>query len=232
MRILVEPSTKLDAPAWTAVCLDTNTWAYAATDSEALQALLALELNSLISESVADSQTLERYKAANEWFRVYPQLQPQNSEHTIRRRLPEFSIPKITEDHLKALVAKVLPVFRSDGHFKYIDTTAVDHRTQSFLWDPKTTGYVLKLDPVRTVRTLHTYGYHGFFKPSVAEVLAQMPSDLEDKVVAFECLGPETADDLNAHLDELEAGFHVAQTTFYQWSQRPTLLEHLTSDEK
>jgi hypothetical protein len=61
---------------------------------------------------------------------------------------------------------------------------------------------------------LHRYGYHGFFKPSIAEVLCQMPAGLDADF--FEVIGPETAEDLNNELDALKAGFHVATTIFYK----------------
>ena len=36
-----------------------------------------------------------------------------------------------------------------------------------------------------------------------------------EKAVAFRTIGPDSADDLNAHKEELNAGFHVAETEFY-----------------
>lgn len=35
---------------------------------------------------------------------------------------------------------------------------------------------------------LHGYGYYGLFKPSVGEVIRQIPKDLLEKVVAFEII--------------------------------------------
>lgn len=35
---------------------------------------------------------------------------------------------------------------------------------------------------------LHGYGYYGLFKPSVGEIIRQIPKDLLEKVVAFEII--------------------------------------------
>ena len=72
---------------------------------------------------------------------------------------------------------------------------------------------------VARIRTLHTYAYYGFFKPSIAEVLAQIPSHLVDSVIAFETKGPGDADDLNDDRSALNAGFHAATTILYGEAQ-------------
>ena len=37
--------------------------------------------------------------------------------------------------------------------------------------NPKPTDKATGLKPLCTIKTYHTYGYHGLFKPSIAEVL-------------------------------------------------------------
>jgi hypothetical protein len=138
----------------------------------------------------------------------------------------EYKIPKITNERLNELVARIKPVVKNGKELHYI--ASCDLRNTAFTWDPvlgQTAGRLMKL---RTVRTLHTYGYYGFFKPSVAEVLAQIPEDLVDKAIAFETIGPEDADALNKEKEALDAGFHVADTTFYGLDQTaPTVWDRL-----
>jgi hypothetical protein len=67
----------------------------------------------------------------------------------------------------------------------------------------------------RIVKTLHTFGAPSFFKPSIAEVLAQAPSDLHE-YVAFSLCGPESVDDMNRFPACTKAGFHVAEVTYYR----------------
>ena len=71
------------------------------------------------------------------------------------------------------------------------------------------------LKALGTIATLHAWGYYGVFKPSIAEVLAQIPAGYLDEVVAFEVAGPKDAEDLNREKEALDAGFHVARTTLY-----------------
>lgn len=144
-----------------------------------------------------------------------------------------MKIPKLTNERLAELQATIKPVIRDGKDLWYIED--VDPRNIAFTWDPKPTEKATGLKLLCTARTLHTYGYHGFFKPSIAEVLAQVPADLVDKAVAFEVNGPGTADDLNQEKEALDAGFHVAQTSFYAsegTTTTPTIWDRLIADEK
>jgi hypothetical protein len=136
--------------------------------------------------------------------------------------VPEFSIPEITDEELKARVARIKPLIHSEGKL-YALRTLPDLRGQSFLWDPKIRRRSERnIEPLRVISTLHTYGHYSLFKPSIAEVLAQIPFDLLNQVVAFSIEGPQDASDLNAHQDALNAGFQVAQTTFYRAKRAPS----------
>lgn len=90
-----------------------------------------------------------------------------------------------------------------------------DLRGQSFTWSEDLREPALGLVAAKTVVTLHTYGYYGMFKPSIAEVLAQAPEDLGE-YVAFSIEGPSTADDLGRDQAAFDAGFHVATVTYYR----------------
>jgi hypothetical protein len=127
-----------------------------------------------------------------------------------------FSIPTKTDDELKALVAKTQPLVRRRDHLgdHLCMIRLPDLRGCAFPWDPKFIESPGGLVEVARATTLHRYGYHGFFKPSIAEVLCQMPEGLDADF--FEVVGPEMADDLNKELPALNAGFHVATTIFYK----------------
>ena len=45
-----------------------------------------------------------------------------------------------------------------------------------------------KLSVLEDRKMLHGWGYYGFFKPSVGEVIRQIPKDSLEKVVAFEII--------------------------------------------
>lgn len=89
----------------------------------------------------------------------------------------------------------------------------------SYTWDPQydESRKVPVMKPMADITTFHGYGYYGMFKPSIAEVLAQIPDVLAQRVVAFEIIGrPESAADLNDHPDALNDGYHVATTRLFE----------------
>ena len=126
-----------------------------------------------------------------------------------------LGIPKITDERLCELSSRIEAVVRDDkGVLRHIEPC--DLRYVAFTWDPKLTRKAANLVEVATIRTLHAYGYYGFFKPSIAEVIAQIPGELIERVAAFETIGPATADDLNEERAALNAGFHVGSTHLYE----------------
>lgn len=126
-----------------------------------------------------------------------------------------LEIPKISNEVLEERYARIKPLVKRDG--KLYTITKPDLRNQSFIWDPKLEQEVSGgLKEVVKVKTLHTYGHYSLFKPSVAEVLAQIPDYLLDKVVAFHIDGPDSVTDLNKFGEETNMGFHVAFTTLYK----------------
>ena len=109
--------------------------------------------------------------------------------------LADSRIPEISDKKLKKLVAQIKPVIRfaegrkglfksPEGHLYYIKK--VNPRTMSYLWDPKPTDKAEGLVEFERITTYDEYGASSLFKPSIAEVLAQIPKSYRDKVVAFE----------------------------------------------
>jgi hypothetical protein len=125
-------------------------------------------------------------------------------------------IPEVSRNDIERLAKIIRPIIRNhqDGQAYYIKS--VDLFETAYTWDPKITKIAIGIKPIVDITTYHTYGYYGFFKPSVAEVLAQIPAEHLNKVVAFEIIGsPETAEDMNEEHAALNAGYHVATTRLY-----------------
>ena len=122
-------------------------------------------------------------------------------------------VPLLTEESLHFLAEKIKAVI--DGQY-------VEHGdiiNTSYTWDKTPLGATEGLEPIMEIHTYHGFGYHGCFKPSVAEVLACIPGNLVEQVVAFEIIGgPETATDLNKQMEYVNAGFHQALTRLYKKS--------------
>lgn len=123
-----------------------------------------------------------------------------------------MNIPKISDERIQSMLEVIRPMVLIDGVPHTFQE--VDPRRVSFIWDPKDTKPVAGLVWVQTIRTLHTYGHPILFKPSVAEVLAQLPPDLTG-VVGFTIEGPADVGDLHAEPEALQAGFHVATVTLW-----------------
>ena len=133
-------------------------------------------------------------------------------------------IPKSSKKRIAEWAMRIRPVVMiteplsflkpQDGYLSFIKPP--DLFNVAYTWDPKPTKEATGLKAVADIRTYHVYGYYGLFKPSVAEVIAQIPANLLPTVVAFEIIqNPETASDLNKEKQALDDGFHVAKTRLY-----------------
>ena len=142
------------------------------------------------------------------------------------QELPEvLEIPKVPKETIEELAKRIKPLFGFDVNVEgssvplkdisfYIEEVKLF--TQSFIWDPKPKEIALGLKPIGDIKTLHTYGYGGFFKPTIAEVLAQIPKECLDKVVAFEIVwSPDTTMDFKKFQKAYDAGYHMAVTRLY-----------------
>ena len=127
-----------------------------------------------------------------------------------------MKIPKITSEELRRRYENIKPLMEDkNGELHYIahpDSLS----SMAYTWGPRLIRKATHLEPVTTIKTLHSYGHYSMFKPSVEEVLAQIPEHLLDSVSAFHLRGPKNADDLNKFKEELNAGFQVAFATLYR----------------
>lgn len=124
-------------------------------------------------------------------------------------------VPGMSEQRILELARQIKPVvtFKEEGSC-YIDP--VDPFSESYLWDPQPADPATGLNVLCDITTYHPYGYYGSFKPSIAQVILQVPSEHLDRVVAFEIVKlPETVEDLEAEGEIFNSGYHVATTRLY-----------------
>jgi hypothetical protein len=126
-----------------------------------------------------------------------------------------MKIPTITDDDINDLLAHIKPMVYDEAGIVPCTFDPVHPRNVSFIWGPDGLRPVEGIEPWRQVRTLHTYGHPALFKPSIAEVLAQLTGDLSE-VVGFTIRGPADADELNVEREALNAGFHVGVVTLWR----------------
>jgi hypothetical protein len=121
-------------------------------------------------------------------------------------------IPLMPLEDIEFRAERIKPIING----KVVDCP--DLVSTAYTWDPKFKDEVLpELKVLQTIRTYHGYGYYGFFKPSIAEVLAQIPGNLIQRVYGFEIIQvPQTAEDLNEHIEYVREGFHLALTRLYE----------------
>ena len=110
-------------------------------------------------------------------------------------------LPQISDDKLLELYSRIRPIRRDDdGDPCWVKEFSLERlRGSSYVWDSEDVGEKIAdtgLTPIGAFKCLHGYGYYGLFKPSIAEVLAQIPYGFIDEADAFEIVeAPETAED-------------------------------------
>lgn len=92
---------------------------------------------------------------------------------------------EISDISLNALRARIFPVLRKEGSSKLvgIKTAKVKPRTEAFGWAKAPHFDPGKLREIGQIETYHTCAYPGFFKPTEAECLAQIPASYLDRIV-------------------------------------------------
>jgi len=125
-----------------------------------------------------------------------------------------IAFEEISDEDLNRRMALVKPLVRRGGKLWQIKSP--DPRKTAFPWDPELTEPAGDVEVVTSITTLHTFGYRGLFKPSIAEVLAKTSDDLAGRADFYVVDGPKHAADLNKQADAVDAGYHIATTTFYK----------------
>ena len=120
---------------------------------------------------------------------------------------------EISDERLEELSKRIKPIVLQHGIPHYIKLC--DLRKQAFTWDPKVTERADGLTMIAEIPTYHTSGYYGFFKPSIAEVLSQIPEEHLSSCCAF-MTERATAADLGHQMDVVNEGYHRAMTTLYK----------------
>lgn len=102
-----------------------------------------------------------------------------------RRKFDPLLI-EISDDDLAAVMERVRPLILRDGYLFALKEMP-DPRRVAFTWD---TAELVDLDSheewyveIGRGTTQHSCAYHGFFKPTLAEVYAQVPND--PRITAF-----------------------------------------------
>lgn len=137
--------------------------------------------------------------------------------------LPEkLEIPKISDNRLKELYNLLKPIVTIE-EMKYLlrEFTFAELRDISYIWNQDKDKREIvdgnKLETIDDFLCLHTWGYYGLFKPSIAEVLAQIPENLINNASNFEIIeSPEIREDVFKYPEVIDNGFHLSKVRVYK----------------
>ena len=150
-----------------------------------------------------------------------------------------FESPQMSNEDIARYYTTIRPIVKHDTYLR--ELTAKELTDTAYTWLNEPTDYAEKVDfsklsVLEDRKMLHGWGYYGFFKPSVGEVIRQIPEEYLKKVVAFEIIHGAIA--MNTTFkDELNAGFHVSIVRLYQAKDDTNeaanpITEYPTSDSK
>ena len=138
--------------------------------------------------------------------------------------MKELSIPQISDEELMRRYLKIKPIAEVGDAKYWLRNYSIDEmRNTSYFWNlfpdkRKPIGKDLYTHDYHEFECLHSFGSFGFFKPTIAEVLAQIPEDAlkHFTIDAFEIIGRPTSNgDFNMYRKALDQGFHVSIVRLY-----------------
>lgn len=137
--------------------------------------------------------------------------------------LPEnLEIPKIDNQKLLTLYRILKPIVTVED-MKYLlrEYTIGELRYRSYIWtikEDKTEEInPSSLEMVEDFPCLHAYNERGIFKPSVAEILAQIPIESIREADVFEIIEkPETWSDIVRYPEVTGSGYHLSKVRSYK----------------
>jgi hypothetical protein len=130
----------------------------------------------------------------------------------------------MAEKRVAELYSRIKPVLRfkenrKDGKLEHVDYNGDLYYLQeqghgkdwlyrtAYTWDPQAAGKAEGLEKLCEMPMKHSWAYYGFFKPSINEVMEQIPAQYLDEVVAFETLSDTAA---------ITGDYHTATTVLYR----------------
>lgn len=133
----------------------------------------------------------------------------------------KFEIPKMSNEEIAKWYANIKPIVTNQGTPTFLrELTNIELEHTAYIWLDEPSDYAdivdfSKLSVLADVKMLHTWGYYGLFKPSVGEVIRQIPKEYLEKVTAFEILHGAISM-TSIYNAEFNAGFHVSIVRLYQ----------------
>ena len=135
--------------------------------------------------------------------------------------LKQHEIPFMSNSEIITHYKTIKPIKRFSAIPFYLRELANKELTEvSYTWINKDSEFyevdISQLSIIKEIKVLHKYDHFELFKPSVGEVISQIPKELLNIVVAFEIIKYSTpANDFTLYHEEFDAGFHVSIVRLY-----------------
>lgn len=136
----------------------------------------------------------------------------------------QLSIPPITDEELMRRYLKIKPIAEIGSQKYWLKTYSIDEmRNTSYFWNlfsdrREPVSDELSCHDHEDFKCLHSYGSHGIFKPSIAEILAQIPENAlkHFTIDAFEIIdNPASSGNLKKFREAMECGYHTSVVRLY-----------------
>ena len=135
------------------------------------------------------------------------------------------SIPEISNEELLARYSHIKPIVTANGG-KYFLREFAEDELRKLAYDGDLKDNITEqvdmddyfFHESRDFECIHKYGYYGFFKPSIAEVLAQIPERDIQLVDAFEII---LQFDSSHNQIVFDNGYHMSKVRLYTRKDNP-----------
>lgn len=131
-------------------------------------------------------------------------------------------LPTIDDNRLRELYKTLKPIVTIE-EIKYLlkEFTLEQLRNQSYIWNVERDNREIvepgKLEIVDDFLCLHSWGHYGLFKPSIAEVLAQVHDYVAKEANTFEIIESlQTREDVFRYSEIIDNGFHLSKVRAYK----------------
>lgn len=132
-------------------------------------------------------------------------------------------IPRKNSNEVQKLAQSIHPIVRKDGQPYFLrELTEKEIFKDSFLSLNIEENYLREanladLCVLKELRMLHEYSHFNTFKPTVSEIIRQIPKDLQSSTIAFEMIWqPTSIADFHLYREELDLGYHVSFIRLFQ----------------
>lgn len=125
--------------------------------------------------------------------------------------MSKVKIPFMSNEEIMRYYERIKPIVprtKGDSYLTSLSEHAVTANAFNYIKEGEEEEVLVEYSELATladVKMMHGWGYHTYFKPSVAEVIRQIPKELLDKTVAFTLIWGSTT---SLFKEEFDAGYH------------------------